>query len=81
MTVSASASILSADAEPEDPHANRRRKKTRATREHLVRKVDGGTDHDSNIVMASAGCNHERHDTPVDVWKSFVMSRAPLSCS
>jgi hypothetical protein len=31
---------------------HQRRKKTRATREHLIRKADGGTDADSNIVMA-----------------------------
>jgi hypothetical protein len=60
VTVSASASIFSADAKPEDPHANR---------EHLVRKADGGTDHDSNIVMACAACNHERGDAPVDAYK------------
>jgi hypothetical protein len=34
--------------------------------------ADGGPDDDSNIVMACAACNHERQDTPVDVWKHFV---------
>jgi hypothetical protein len=56
----------------EDHHMNRRRKKTLATREHLVTKADGGGDNDSNIVMDSAACNHERGDAPVDVWKSYV---------
>jgi hypothetical protein len=60
----------------EDHHMNRRRKKTRATREHLIRKADGGTDDDSNIVMACAGCNHERGDAPVDLWKRYVLARA-----
>ena len=50
----------------EDHHMNRRRKKTRATREHLIRKADGGTDADLNIVMACAGCNHEQGKTPVE---------------
>jgi 5-methylcytosine-specific restriction endonuclease McrA len=81
VTVSASASILSADAKPEDPHANRRRKKTRATREHLVRKADGGTDHDSNIVMACAACNHERGDAPVDAYKKAMPRVASYICS
>lgn len=64
-----------------DHHMNRRRKKTQATREHLIRRCDGGTDADSNIVMACAGCNHERQDTPVEVWKWHVRARLPLNCA
>jgi hypothetical protein len=60
----------------EERHANRRRQKTRATRGHLIPKRDGGTDDDSNIVMACAACNHERGDAPVDTWKSYVLARA-----
>jgi hypothetical protein len=26
--------------------------------------------------MACASCNHERQDTPVEVWKSYVINRA-----
>jgi hypothetical protein len=66
----------------EEYASNRRRAKTRATREHLVRKADGGTDADSNIVMACAACNHERQDTAVEAWKHFVMSRpTTINCS
>jgi hypothetical protein len=54
------------------------RAKTRATREHLIHKCVGGTDHDSNIVMACAACNHERGDSPVATWKSYVLARASI---
>lgn len=39
----------------------------RATIEHLVRVVDGGTDHRRNLTLACAYCNHRRGDTPVEV--------------
>jgi 5-methylcytosine-specific restriction endonuclease McrA len=66
----------------EEYASNRRRAKTRATREHLVRRADGGTDDDSNIVMACARCNHERQDTPVDVYKQMIMARpTSINCS
>jgi hypothetical protein len=42
----------------------------RATREHLVRVVDGGSDDDSNIVMACADCNHKRGNKSVAEWKA-----------
>ena len=36
----------------------------RATREHLRRRADGGTNLQDNLVMACAGCNHSREDAP-----------------
>lgn len=60
----------------EEMRANRRRQKTRATREHLIRVADGGTDDDANIVMACAVCNHSRQDMPVDLWKRVRQEQA-----
>lgn len=42
----------------------------RATREHLVRWTNGGSDDDDNIVMACADCNHKRGTRPVAAWKA-----------
>lgn len=47
---------------------SRHRRQQRATREHLVRRADGGSDDDSNIVMACDGCNSSRGETSVEEW-------------
>ncbi len=38
----------------------------RATREHLIRSIDGGTDAGKNIKMACQFCNTTRLETPVE---------------
>lgn len=39
-----------------------------ATREHLIRVADGGTNHATNIVLACRICNESRKDVPHDEW-------------
>jgi hypothetical protein len=39
------------------------------SREHLVRKVDGGGNHPDNIVVAHKGCNSGRGEMPWQVYK------------
>lgn len=50
-------------------------KSARATREHLVRVVDGGGDSDENIVVACAYCNHARGNRTVEEWKELRRPR------
>lgn len=63
-----------------DPaQASRRRKALRdkkATREHLIKRSDNGSDDDWNIVMACAYCNHNRQEATVEEHKIAMMARA-----
>ena len=43
----------------------------KATLEHLKRKVDGGTYHVDNIVVACQQCNCNRGDYSVETWKAI----------
>lgn len=54
--------------EAEFPHAKYLDVRTQATREHLVRRVDGGTNEDENIVMACQECNSHRGSATADEW-------------
>ncbi len=45
--------------------------KKKATLEHLKRKVDGGTYHYDNIVVACQECNCNRGDYPVEMWREL----------
>lgn len=59
------------NATVEELRADRRRdKRMRATREHLVRVTDGGSDNDENIVMACAECNHKRGNKSAAEWRA-----------
>lgn len=52
-----------------------------ATREHLVRQCDGGTDDDENIAMACADCNSRRGATPPSDWiESRSLNPTDLGC-
>ena len=54
--------------EAEYPHGKYFDQKLQATREHLVRQVDGGTNENENIVMACADCNSTRNEHTADEW-------------
>lgn len=47
----------------------------RSTREHLQRKSEGGTNDESNIVMACAGCNESRGHATVEDHKRAMMAK------
>lgn len=38
------------------------------TLDHLVPRVDGGSNHESNLVTACRSCNSARQDTPLSRW-------------
>lgn len=44
------------------------------TKEHLVKKEDGGSNHKSNIVYAHAYCNSSRLDRTVENHKEIIMA-------
>lgn len=46
-----------------------------ATREHLIKRQDGGTDQDFNIVMACFECNTQRDDRSVLKHVKFCRQR------
>jgi hypothetical protein len=51
-------------------------RRLQCTAEHLVARVDGGTDRVNNVVAACLACNHRRHATKrplkADVYAAFV---------
>lgn len=46
-----------------------------ATREHLIRRCDGGPDTDENIVLACHDCNTTRGDLSVEDHKAAIRMR------
>lgn len=42
-----------------------------ATREHLVRRCEGGGNEPGNTVLACFECNTRRQDTPWRVWRAI----------
>lgn len=57
---------------PGDPHSKKFVRKMRQTREHLVRKADGGRDNRANIVHAHAVCNVMRQERSVELHKAYI---------
>ena len=48
---------------------------SRRTREHLIRRADGGLGLQGNIVYAHAFCNSSRGERPTHIHKKYMLKR------
>ena len=62
--------------ESEYPNTSHLSPLNQATREHLVKHADGGSNEDENIVMACGACNSTRGEHTSDEWLAIKESEA-----